>query len=193
MGHSLILRFISRVVFHLFVGCCIAMLGSCQKSNNLNDFPRICLPPVDVKFDSILVDSTWLFERLFIPSAFTPNGDLINDKFGIVVNFPIGQPDISYNLNFYRGNTHLMEVNSNSRSDYYWDGLNQQGAVTPGAFHVIVSLYKNSQLIYFNNHYFYLLIPNSQRVLPSDCACLTYNANFDSRLGLIYSSSEEFE
>lgn len=69
---------------------------------------------------------------LFIPNAFTPNGDGNNDKFGIKVN-PNCHP-IKFNMKIFdRWGRMLYDVDD-FREEFWWDGTYEGNAMKDGIY-----------------------------------------------------------
>jgi hypothetical protein len=52
---------------------------------------------------------------------------------------------------------------------------------------------KNQTTIINQSHYFYLMLNSPNQPLPAQYECLTFSDQYDSRLGLMYETGEQFE
>lgn len=73
---------------------------------------------------------TYLNIRFFVPSAFTPNNDDINEKF-----YPIGSGYKSYTMKIYSRWGNLV-FDSNGDENSYWDGTNLAGEEVPEGVYI---------------------------------------------------------
>lgn len=160
----------------------------------------ICGDPISIEFPLIIPEGNPIDTanqnitgRIYIPTAFTPNGDLVNDKFGVFC-YALS-PQILYQFHLYRNNSLFLSKtgwNVNSASLFEWDGRSPNGQIIPGMYRLSVLLFNNGQLLMQKNHYFHLLPSFPNGTLPPGYSCLWYPANFDPRFGLIYSDMENY-
>jgi hypothetical protein len=112
----------------------ISLFSACEE----NDGPTFgeCLDPVNVRFDSLWVegetDSIELVDKIFAPSAFTPNGDSRNDGFLVQAYLADENALYTYIFKLYINNqlfiqkTGFVEAFSGGIL-FDWDGFNANG------------------------------------------------------------------
>lgn len=156
-----------------------------------------CCLPAYLEFGDSLVDqygqnSTVYHEMIFMPSAITPNGDLINDKFGFYHNH-FGSAKYIYKLQILYKNESVFERSGPSIDDWRWDGKSPDGKIYAGYYLADLTIHRNGMLFKEIQHRFKLISSNSQNRLSRNDTCQTFADEFDSRQGLIYETQESFE
>ncbi|MEX1188162.1 MAG: hypothetical protein WED33_02825 [Bacteroidia bacterium] len=175
----------------------ILTFASCDKCDQME--LDSCLNPVFIRFDSTLAIDTndfyWWAEKIYIPSAFTPNGDGINEVFSILTYLIDSQSKYSFQAELYDGNEQILSQSGDPSKSYRlinWDGRNAKNEIKPGIYRLKIKITKNGIDLINSFHHFYLLLPNENGELPLKNECLFYPANFDLRLGLIYEDGESY-
>lgn len=178
----------------------ISLFSACEE----DDSPTFgeCLDPVYSRFDSLWVegevDSMELVDKIFAPSAFTPNGDSRNDNFLVQAYLADESAVYSYIFNLYHNNQLLLQKIGLKEAFsggilFEWDGINASGQKHVGVYRLDMVFTKNQTTIINQSHYFYLFLPALYGALPAQYECLTYSDQYDSRLGLIYETGEQFD
>ncbi len=177
-----------RVVILLLI---VAFAG-CEKASEKGDLlGSCCLPNYYYSLEADSASYGFGFSELFfMPSAFSPNGDLINDKFGVwISSWNTDSYEVSCRILFK--NAIVFEYSNPKIHSFFWDGKSPDGKIHPGIYVADVRVYKNGGLYKDIKHYFKLI--NHQSPLPIIDSCQTFGDVFDTRLGIIYESVEEFQ
>jgi hypothetical protein len=174
---------------------CLVLFSACEKFDKSQMSDNCCLPAY-LEFGDSLVDtygqnSTVYYEMIFMPSAITPNGDFINDKFGFFHNY-FGNAKYIYKLRILYKNELVFERSGPSINDW-WDGKSSDGKIYAGYYLAELTIHRNGLLFKEIQHRFKLISSNSQNRLSRNDTCQTFADEFDSRQGLIYESMEMFE
>ena len=112
-------KWIAYLLFLSLIGCNVdPFLNTCE-TNGLEISPRI-----------LTSDST----RIFLPSAFTPNGDGLNDNF-----YPVGDGIKSFSLTVCSNNNVVFEGKENEK----WNGLNAKNELFQGNYDYEIEVLSN--------------------------------------------------
>jgi hypothetical protein len=129
------------------------------------DTPHLgsCLPALDVRFDSLWVPgdsgSIQLVEKLFAPSAFTPNGDFINDTFQVQTYLVDSSATYAYVCRLFINNQLYVSKTGSCTAFsgnplFVWDGKNASGQIHTGIYRLDIAFLKNQSFILQQSHYF---------------------------------------
>lgn len=170
----------------------IVAFAGCEKSSEKGDLlGSCCLPNYYYSLEADSASYGFGFSELFfMPSAFTPNGDLLNDQFRVWFStFNTSSYEVSCRI-LYK-NALVFQFLEVDATFIFWDGKSPDGEIYPGVYRAEVQIYKDRILYKDIKHYFKLI--NQQSPLPLIDTCQTFGDVFDTRLGIIYESVEEFQ
>ena len=130
----------------LLISLVVISLTSCEKSDTFT-----CFEPFEIRFDSILVNGLngpplWKTEKVYIPSAFTPNGDDINDLFSIATYLFDEQATYFCQAEIYDGNSIIRTQSGNPFTIdrlMSWDGRNANNEIVQGSYRLRILFIKN--------------------------------------------------
>jgi len=104
-----------------------------------------------IAIDSVYIDVR-VVRKLYIPSAFTPNGDNNNDDFLVFGSQPYVEQINLFQIYDRWGNV-LFEASDFQPNDplFSWDGTYQNRAMKPGAYTYMISvLYLDGEVITYS-------------------------------------------
>ncbi len=133
----------------MFNQSCVDCAGV-PNGNALIDGCGVCLEPDDINFNRLCAEDN----KIFIPQAFSPNNDGINDRFEIYINSVVSG-DVDYYRIFNKWGALIFESrNFNVEStEYYWDGTENNQELDPGVFvyHIQVTFANGDFKNYFGD------------------------------------------
>ena len=161
-----------------------SFLFSCRKDKNKNSNSSPTSIPIAGCIDSAYgyrdltaIDTVW------IPKAFTPNGDGINDEYRVIVESVIS--NFSLTIKDYTGATLFNTTNPDSG----WNGKNKSGAIVEGYYIASISFTDSkANSIWYNN-----VIASYQYhggCIPKDCQNCDFDDQIDTKLGFVYPTHE---
>jgi gliding motility-associated-like protein len=135
-----------RYIFPLLAGC-ILLFSSCSKEEADGFEPQIAVA-MDYKTNAT-GDTIY---RLYMPNAFTPDGDFRNDYYQV---YGIGWNPQAYEMNIFSREGNLIHRSSNPY--LYWDGRMQgSGELLPGGQYTVdVKVADTTQEVH---HYVYHIV-----------------------------------
>ena len=191
----------------------LLIFSACEKPGIDSGNGNCCLPPVYFEGeigDTIIInpqtytqellhDTDQIYagrEMIFMPSAFTPDSNGLNDLIQVSLqNLIIWTSDtttytytLEVHLTIYLGATKFFETYSNAP----WNGQGPDGVIKEGIYRAEIEVLRDG-IPYGNfNHYFRLILPDASGKLDKNFACLIFADQYESRLGLLFKTTEEF-
>jgi len=199
--------------------CLILICGlmACEKpSENLNGSGNCCLPPYYFEgeigdtvlfnpavFNRELIPGTPQYayafrERIFMPSAFTPDSNFLNDNFTAFLDEPIftnqqQSNDYEMSLTISLGNWRVFQGSDSEDNLIFWDGRCPDKTIRSGIYKAEVNVTKNGGQFKHIIHYFHLLLPDENGNSEKKYACLIFPDQYKQRYGLIFKTFETFK
>ncbi len=132
-------------------------------------------------------------EKIFIPSAFTPNNDNINDHFIAIINLKESTSNYQAILTIYYQGLFKHGEFASFKNDYFFNWEFPDEAYTKRLYDVYLVISQNGQEL--NNFHMqcWALKPDQNGFLPKWSSCLTYDDQFELRYGLIFPTQEKFK
>ncbi len=131
-------------------------------------------------------------EKIFIPSAFTPNKDDINDNFITLINLKENTENYQAVIAIYYQGLLKHAESASFNSSYYLTWEFPDEVFIKRLYDVYLVIGQNGQELHNFHSQFWALRPDQNGYLPNWSQCLTFGDQYDSRLGLIYPTIEKF-
>jgi len=188
--------------FLLFANSILITLTSCNKEEEAISAVH-CVNEINYLGDYLQdfsdTDSLWYYsypsfnrEKIFIPSAFTPNNDYLNDNFITFIDLKDSTENYQAVIAIYYHGLLKHAESANFNNSYYftWEFPNEE--FSKRLYDVYLVIGQNGQELHNFHSQFWALRPDQNGYLPHWSQCLTFGDQYDSRLGLIYPTIEKF-
>ncbi|MFM2285323.1 MAG: hypothetical protein RLZZ543_820 [Bacteroidota bacterium] len=181
---------IQRVVLPIFL---LILISACENESYnqqcveptyfVGDTNRLLEQPPLSDSLSQSVHALWYREKVFIPSAFTPNNDAINDSLLTSISLQSGDYSAIQIIQYAGNIVHVDTAHFESYHAFLW--APPQGVLTPRLCDVTLDIQStNQQIVHHYSSQFWILQPDANARLPHWATCLIFADQYDSRFGL---------
>lgn len=184
--YSLIRLFISTVFLSVWLCACETDTHSLQcvePTYFVGDTNRLLQQPPLSDTLSQSVHALWYREKIFIPSAFTPNNDAINDSLFTSISLQSGHYSAIQIIQYAGNIVHVDTAHFESYHAFLW--APPQGLLAPRLCDVTLDIQSaDQQIVHHYSSQVWILKPDANARLPHWASCLIYPDQYDSRFGL---------